>query len=91
MSEEEAAQEEVAETVRDESHTIQQNLLEQEIPLHCIQASYNMGWQVCSSSGKYGFPTGHGLLVGALTKKVLDNVVYNKKCGVCTKHYSCCD
>jgi hypothetical protein len=29
-----------------------------------------------------------GLLVGALTKKVLDSVVYNKKCGMCKKQFS---
>jgi hypothetical protein len=49
-----------------------------------------MGWQVHSFGGKYGSPMGHGLLVGALTKKVLkkvlDSVLYNKKCGTCTKH-----
>jgi hypothetical protein len=38
--------------------------------------------------GKYGSPTGHGMLIGAFTKKVLDRVVYNKKCGVFTKHSS---
>jgi hypothetical protein len=39
--------------------------------------------------GKYGSSTdGHGLLVGALTKKVLDSIVYNKKCGMCTKHFA---
>jgi hypothetical protein len=41
---------------------------------------------VRSSGGKYGFSTGHALLIGAITKKVLDSTVLNKKCGVCVKH-----
>jgi hypothetical protein len=45
-----------------------------------------MGWQVRSSGGKYGSSTGHGLLIGALSKKVMDSVVYNKKCAICTKN-----
>jgi len=58
------------------------------IPLHCVAASYDMGWQVRSPGGKYGSLTGHGLLVRAISKKVLDSVVYNKKCGTCMRHYS---
>jgi len=88
LSEEEAAQEEVQETVNDEDSPIEQTFLEQDLPLHRIRASYDMGWQVRSSGGRYGSSTGHGLLVGAITKKVLDSVVYNKKCGKCTKHFS---
>jgi hypothetical protein len=45
-----------------------------------------MGWQVRSSGGKYGSSTGHALLIGARSKKVLDSIVFNKKCGLCTKH-----
>jgi len=45
-----------------------------------------MGWQVRSSEGKYGSSTGHVLLIGARSRKVLDSVIFNKKCGVCTKH-----
>jgi len=56
-------------------------MLEQEIPLHRIQASYDMGWQVRSSGHKYASPKGHALLIGTLTKKVLDSVVHNKKWG----------
>jgi len=81
-----AAKDEILATIMEDS--AQQNLLEQEIPLHRIQASYDMGWQVRSSGHKYASPTGHALLIGTLTKKVLDSVVYNKKCGVCTAHYS---
>jgi len=44
-----------------------------------------MGWQVRSSGGKYGSRTGHALLIGAESKKVLDSVVYNKKCTICAK------
>jgi hypothetical protein len=27
------------------------------------------------------------MLIGALKKKVLDSIIYNKKCGICTHHY----
>jgi hypothetical protein len=53
--------------------------------MHRIAASYDMGWQVRSSGGKYGSRTGHALLIGAESKKVLDSVVYNKKCTICAK------
>jgi hypothetical protein len=76
-SQDEAVQEEVSETVNKNNNPIDQHLLVEELPLHRIQASYDMGWQVHSSGGKYGSTTGHGLLVGALTKKVLDSVMYN--------------
>jgi hypothetical protein len=40
-----------------------------------------MGWQVRSSGGKYRSSTGHAVLIGAWSKKVLDSVVFNKKLG----------
>jgi hypothetical protein len=54
---------------------IPQTLLEEEIPRFRVEASFDMGWQVRSSRGKYGSSTGHGLLIGALSKKVMDSVV----------------
>jgi hypothetical protein len=48
-----------------------------------------MGWQVRSSGGKYGSSMGHGLMIGALSKKVLDSIVFNKKCAKCTKRKNC--
>jgi len=44
-----------------------------------------MGWQVRSSGNKYASLTGHGLLLGAITKKVMDSIIYKKKCATCTK------
>jgi len=63
-SQHKAVQQEVLETVNDSNHPIEQNHLEDEMLLHRIQASYDMGCQVRSSGGKYGSPTGHGLLIG---------------------------
>jgi hypothetical protein len=88
LSEKEAAQEEVTKTLQEDDNPIEQNLLEIDLPLHHVRASYDMGWQVRSPGGKYGSLTGHGLLVRAISKKVLDSVVYNKKCGTCMKHLS---
>jgi hypothetical protein len=65
---------------------VQQTLLELDSPLHQVEASFDMGWQVCSSGGKYGSSIGHVILIGARTKKVLESIVFNKNCGVCTKH-----
>jgi len=47
--------------------------------MHHIEVSYDMGWQVRSSGGKYGSHTGQGLLIGVRTKMVLDSTVFNKK------------
>jgi hypothetical protein len=65
---------------------IEQTLLEDMQPRYRVEASFDMGWQVRSSGGKYCSSTGHGLLIGALSKKVLDSVIFNKKCAVCTKN-----
>jgi hypothetical protein len=43
---EEAVQEEVSETVQEVNNIIEQTFLEEDEPLHRIQASYDMGWQV---------------------------------------------
>jgi hypothetical protein len=64
---------------------VQQTFVEDRVPRLRVEASFDMGWQVRSSGGKYGLSTGHGLLIGALSKKVMDSVVYNKKCAICTK------
>jgi len=46
-----AMQEEVSETENENNNPIEQHLLEKELPLHRIRASYDMGWQVHSSRG----------------------------------------
>jgi ribosomal protein L37AE/L43A len=76
------------EHLNDENLLVLQNRLEEELPVHRIEVSYDMGWQVRSSGGKYGSRTGYGLLIGARTKKVLDSTVFNKKCTLCTRQYS---
>jgi len=83
-----SVQEEILEMVNDRDRSVAQNKLGEHLPLHCIEASFDMGWQVWSLGGKYSSRTGHGLLIGAQTKKVLDSVVYNKKCKTCELHYS---
>lgn len=51
-----SVQDEVLETVHQENSRVEQNMLEFNRPVHRTQASYNMGWQVRSSSGRYFFP-----------------------------------
>jgi len=86
QSQQEASNEEVAAALADDRNVVQQNLMMQDLPIPRVEASFDMGWQVRSSGGKYGSFTGHALLIGARTRKVLDSAIYNKKCGVCTKH-----
>jgi hypothetical protein len=89
QSQQEASNEEVAAMLADDRYAMQQNLMMQDLPIPRVEASFDMGWQVRSSGGKYGSSTGHALLIGARTRKVLDSVIFNKKCGVCTKHEKC--
>ena len=42
-----------------------------------------MGWQKRSSGKVYNSPTGHALLFGAKTKKVLNFTVLSKLCSTC--------
>jgi hypothetical protein len=81
---EKGKEEEVIMTDKPDS-CIEQTLLKDTLPRHRIEASFDMGWQVQSSGGKYGSSTGHGLLIGALSKKVLNSIVFNKKCAICMK------
>lgn len=68
------------------SSKIEQTLVEHELPRYQVEASYNMGWQVRFSGGKFRSSTGHGLLSGALSMKVLDSTVFNKKYVKCIKN-----
>jgi hypothetical protein len=70
------------------THEALQKVFETDRLVHCPQASYDMGWQVRSSGGRNASPTGHGMLIGLLKKKVLDSIVYNKKCDTYTVHCS---
>jgi len=55
-------------------------------PIPRITASFDMGWQVRSSGGKYGSCTGHAMLIGAHSRKIMDSIVFNKRCNICNKH-----
>jgi hypothetical protein len=83
-----SVEEEILATVSEEGNAVEQTMLELRPLVHRIQASYDMGWQVRSSGGRHASPTGHSMLIGALKKKVLDSIVYNKKCGTCMRRYS---
>jgi hypothetical protein len=83
QSQEQAAQEEFIKTNVPNS-LIEQSMLEVAAPQFLVEASYDMGWQVRSSGGKDGSSTGHGLMIGALSKKVLDSIVFDKK--MCKVH-----
>jgi hypothetical protein len=84
-SEHDATMAKIEKAMESITYPIEQLYLANDIPMHRIAASYDTGWQVSSSGGKYGSRTGHALLIGAESKKVLDSVVYNKKCTICAK------
>lgn len=52
-------------------------------PMVCI--SYDMGWQKRSSGHKYDSMSGHGMMVGQNTNKVLGYRVKSKDCRTCKK------
>jgi hypothetical protein len=49
-----------------------------------IQVSYDMAWQQRNSGNRYNSASGHGLLVGGSTRKVVCMTVKSKICGVCS-------
>jgi hypothetical protein len=85
---EDAAENEVELTLNATENVVEQTLLQQDLPLYRVRASFDMGWQVRSSGGKYGSTSGHAFLIGALSKKILDSVIYTKRCAICSGHES---
>lgn len=51
-----------------------------------VRAYYDMKWQKRSSGRRYDSMTGHGLLIGHHTQKVLAYVVKSKDCITCRRH-----
>jgi hypothetical protein len=64
-----SVQEEILEMVNDHDCSTVQNKFEDHLPLHHVEASFDMGWQVWSSGGKYSSRMGRGLLIGAQTER----------------------
>ena len=48
-----------------------------------IKVSYDMGWNKRSSGNKYDSTSGHGIVIGALSKKILAVKTYSRSCVVC--------
>jgi hypothetical protein len=48
-----------------------------------ISASFDMAWQQRNSGNRYNSPSGHGLLVGARTRKPIALVLKSKYCNYC--------
>ena len=57
-----------------------------------IGASYDMGWQQRSSGRTYNCVSGHGMMIGCRTSKVIDAVVLSKQCNICygIKNFDTC-
>jgi len=51
-----------------------------------LTVTYDMGWQKRSSGHKYDSTSGHGFMLGARTKKIIDSQCMSKECRVCTKY-----
>ena len=51
-----------------------------------VNVSYDMGWQKRSSGHRYDSMSGHGLIIGEHTQKVLGYTVKIKDCRTCNKY-----
>ena len=49
-----------------------------------LSVSYDMAWQQRNSGNRYASPSGHALLVGALTRKPICFAIKSKLCNFCT-------
>ena len=49
-----------------------------------LAASYDMGWQKRSSGKTYNSPSGHGMMIGCQTSKIIDAIILSKKCNICS-------
>ena len=57
-------------------------LKNEPIDLPRLTVAYDMGWQQRSSGRKYDSNSGHGLIIGMNTKKVIGFKIKSKKCKV---------
>ena len=49
--------------------------------------SYDFGWQKKSSGKKYDSKSGHGFVIGAYTRKIIDCILLAKSCYKCESEY----
>ena len=50
-----------------------------------LTVSYDMGWNKRSSGHKYDSISGHGFLMGGITKKIINHKCLSKCCSICDK------
>ena len=48
-----------------------------------LTISYDMGWQQRSSGRKYDSDSGHGLLIGMHSRKIIGFKIKSKQCRIC--------
>ena len=89
---ERALKEEIVKTIEEEEKepTVRKSLLEQfksnaldkeKVPLTIC---YDMGWNKRSSGTRYDSVSGHGIMIGGYTKKVIGFKSMSKECSVCS-------
>ena len=49
-----------------------------------LTVSFDMAWQKRGSGNRYDSISGHGIMIGGITKKVLGIIVYSMKCDKCS-------
>ena len=54
-----------------------------------LTVSIDMGWQKRSSGTQYDSPSGVSLMIGGLSKKILQRHVCGKLCSICSKSKTC--
>ena len=47
-----------------------------------VAVSFDMGWQKRSSGRTYDSVSGHGMVIGGKTCKIIDGIVLSKRCSV---------
>jgi hypothetical protein len=59
-------------------------LPEDERPPVGLTISYDMGWNKRSSGHRYDSLSGHAFAIGAYTRRIIDFVVFSKRCSICS-------
>ena len=55
-----------------------------KVPPPMLNVSYDMGWQQCRSGQKYDSASGHGIMIGVNTKKIIGFWLKCKVCQICS-------
>ena len=49
-----------------------------------LTISYDMGWNKRSSGHRYDSLSGHAFAIGAYTRRIIDYIMFSKRCSICS-------